>query len=44
MVVKGSYLEEIFDPATGTSERVLRKHGDHFDVPAGRIHRIVDLP
>ncbi|MFP5078636.1 hypothetical protein ACLE20_15125 [Rhizobium sp. YIM 134829] len=42
-IAKGSYVEEIFQ-LDGTSERVLRKRGDSFQVPAGRIHRIVELP
>lgn len=42
-VLKGSYVEEIYT-LDGKVTRVTRKAGDCFQVPAGRIHKIVELP
>ena len=39
----GGYVEEIYDPLTGSFEMVNRHVGDIFWVPHNRVHRIVAL-
>lgn len=43
-IVKGGYIEEIWNPHTRRFEAFMRREGDRFYVPATQIHRIVSLP
>ena len=43
-ILSGGYVEQVYHPKAGLVETVERKPGDSFDIGAGHIHRIVDLP
>lgn len=43
IILHGGYVEEVF-ALDGTSERIHRRVGDSFVVPAEHIHRLIDLP
>jgi len=43
-IVKGGYIEEIWDEDKGVWYEMHRKPGQHFYVPSIRIHRILSLP
>jgi hypothetical protein len=43
IVLHGGYVEQVFQ-LDGTSELVRHEVGDSFHIPAGHIHRIVELP
>ena len=42
-VLMNGYIEEIYDPVTWRMITVERKQGDHFILPATRIHKIGTL-
>jgi hypothetical protein len=44
VILAGGYCEEVFDPATGASERIWRRPGDSFVMEAAHVHRLVELP
>lgn len=43
-IVKGGYIEEIWNPDTSVWDVIERKEGDYFYVRDTQIHRILSLP
>lgn len=42
-VVSGRYVEEVLDPATGSTHLVEHNEGESFRIAAGHVHRVVEV-
>ena len=43
-IIKGSYMERIWDVESGTSQDILRQQGSRNEIGADTVHSIISLP
>ena len=44
VILEGGYVEELYEPETGTFVYETHNPGDKFLIPTNKIHRIINLP